>query len=75
MKAWLVVGMLIIVGLIWWYEWSRLEREYKKEKAAVAILLCLAMLLGVILMVNPDLPGPTQAVDRLFRPFGKMLEK
>lgn len=70
-----MIGMALIVILIWWYEWSRLGREKKKEKAAVAVLLCLTMLLGVILIINPELPGPTQAVNWLFRPLGKMLEK
>ena len=49
-----MIGMALIVILIWWYEWSRLGREKKKEKAAVAVLLCLTMLLGVILIINPE---------------------
>ncbi|OQP05940.1 hypothetical protein B1690_10750 [Geobacillus sp. 46C-IIa] len=75
MKVWLVIGMLIMVGLIWWYEWSRLERERRKERAAVAILLGLGMILAVLLIINPELPGPTQLVNALFRPFGKIMEK
>ncbi|MBB6283230.1 hypothetical protein [Geobacillus subterraneus] len=75
MKVWLVIGMLIMVGLIWWYEWSRLEREQRKERAAVAILLGLGMILAVLLIINPELPGPTQLVNALFRPLGKIMEK
>jgi len=75
MKVWLTIGTLIMVGLIWWYEWSRLGREQRKERAAVAILLSLAAILAVLLIINPELPGPTQLVNALFRPLGKMMEK
>ncbi|NNU83995.1 hypothetical protein ETC05_09090 [Geobacillus sp. BMUD] len=75
MNAWLILGMLLIVGLIWWYEWSRLGKAQKREKTAVAVLLCLGAVLAVMLIINPDLPGPSQMIHALFRPLGEILEK
>ncbi|TCK05538.1 UNVERIFIED_ORG: hypothetical protein BDK47_10697 [Anoxybacillus amylolyticus] len=75
MKAWMILGTISIAGLIWWYEWSRLGKAQKREKAAVAVLLCLGVMLAVMLIINPDLPGPSQMIHALFQPLGKMLEK
>jgi len=32
-------------------------------------------LLAILLLFFPDMPGPTQMIEKLFKPLGKMLEK
>lgn len=61
--------------LIFLYEWPKMDRNQKKEKAAFVILTTMGWLLAILLLFFPDMPGPTQMIDMLFKPLGKMLEK
>jgi multisubunit Na+/H+ antiporter MnhB subunit len=75
MKIGLILGTLVLVALIFLYEWPRINRTQKKEKAVFVVLLSLGTILAIVLVWNPDLPGPTQMVDYIYKPLGRMMEK
>ncbi|MBB3867230.1 hypothetical protein DER53_15665 [Parageobacillus toebii NBRC 107807] len=75
MKIGLILGTLVLVALIFLYEWPRINRTQKKEKAVFVVLLSLGTILAMVLIWNPDLPGPTQMVDYIYKPLGRMMEK
>jgi multisubunit Na+/H+ antiporter MnhB subunit len=75
MKAAFILGTLVLVAFIFLYEWPRINRTQKKEKAVFIVLLSLGTILAIVLIWNPDLPGPTQMIDYFYKPLGRMLEK
>jgi hypothetical protein len=75
MKWITVIGITVCVVLIFLYEWPKMDRNQKKEKAAFVLLTTMGWLLAILLLFFPDMPGPTQMIDMLFKPLGKMLEK
>jgi multisubunit Na+/H+ antiporter MnhB subunit len=75
MKFAAITGITILVILIVLYEWPKMKPKQKKEKAAFLTVTGMGWILAVILVFNPDIPGPTQMIDALYRPLGKMLEK
>jgi multisubunit Na+/H+ antiporter MnhB subunit len=75
MKAGFILGTLVLVAIIFLYEWPRINRTQKKEKVIFIMLLSLGTILAIMLIWNPDLPGPTQMIDYIYKPLGRMLEK
>ncbi len=75
MKAGFILGTFVLVVLIFLYEWPRINRTQKKEKVVFIVLLSLGTILAIVLIWNPDLPGPTQMIDYIYKPLGRMLEK
>ncbi|MGP0690230.1 hypothetical protein ACW5UC_27180 [Priestia aryabhattai] len=75
MKWITVLGITICVVLIVWYEWPKINRNQKKEKVVFVALTAMGWLLAILLLFFPDMPGPTQMIEMLFKPLGKMLEK
>jgi hypothetical protein len=75
MKWITVIGITVCVVHIFLYVWPKMDRNQKKEKAAFVILTTMGWLLAILLLFFPDMPGPTQMIDMLFKPLGKMLEK
>jgi hypothetical protein len=55
------------------YEWPKIDN--KKEKAAFAVLTVLGCLLAVLIVMIPNLPNPSQFVETIYRPLGKLLER
>jgi len=75
MKWITVLGITICVVLIVWYEWPKINRNQKEEKVVFVALTAMGWLLAILLLFFPDMPGPTQMIEMLFKPLGKMLEK
>ncbi|XEC94701.1 hypothetical protein AB6A23_26010 [Paenibacillus tarimensis] len=75
MKWGALSAALAVIGLIVLYEWPRFSRGKKsREKAAFVILVGIGAVLAALLIFFPDMPGPTQMIDRLYRPLGRLLE-
>ena len=74
MKWITIVGITICVVVIALYEWPQMEQNQKKEKAAFVTLTAMGWLLAILLLFFPDMPGPTQMIEKLFAPLGRMLE-
>ncbi|QPA33004.1 hypothetical protein [Thermaerobacillus caldiproteolyticus] len=75
MKAGVILGTLVLVALIFLYEWPRINRTQKKEKVVFIVLLSLGTILAIMLILNPDLPGPTQMIEYIYKPLGRMFGK
>jgi multisubunit Na+/H+ antiporter MnhB subunit len=70
-----VAGITVILLAIALFEWPRMNSNQRKEKAAFATLSFIGWVLAVLLIFQPEMPGPTQLVEFIYKPFGKLLEK
>jgi len=75
MKWLTAAGITVCMVLIVLYEWPKMDRNQKKVKAAFVTITAMGWLLAILLLFFPDMPGPTQMIEKLFKPLGKMLEK
>jgi hypothetical protein len=64
----------IVVLVIIFIQWSTLKKLKKKEKIAFLLLAIFGWSLANTLVFFPEIPGPTQITDFIFKPFGKLLE-
>ncbi|MFK7696014.1 hypothetical protein [Paenibacillus sp. HJGM_3] len=74
MKTFAVLGVTVVAVFMILFEWPKLKRDQKKEKAAMICLAAIGWLLAVLLVFFPEMPGPTQLFDTIFKPLGKKLE-
>lgn len=74
MKLGFALGITITVALIAMFEWRKIDQKLSKEKIAFVALTLLGWLLAILLVFYPDMPGPTQLVETIFKPFSKLLE-
>ncbi|WP_286178713.1 hypothetical protein [Bacillus sp. B4EP4a] len=63
----------VIVALIILFEWPKMKKNPKKDKVAFLTLLLTGLVLSMFNL--PQMSGPTQWVEILFRPFGEFMEK
>ncbi|MBU8919799.1 hypothetical protein BGM25_27810 [Bacillus sp. FJAT-29953] len=75
MKWGLVIASLIIAMSMFLYQWPKLKKHQKKEKAAFLSLTFLGLFLSVLLIFFPEMPGPTQMIDWIYKPLGRLIEK
>jgi multisubunit Na+/H+ antiporter MnhB subunit len=75
MKWGAVLGITFILALMVMYEWPKMNQKQKKERAAFVTLLTMGWFLAFILVFFPDIPGPTELIDAIYKPLGRMLEK
>ena len=66
---------IFIIFLMILYQWPQLKKSQKRDKAAFLSLSVAGLLLAILLIMFPDISGPTQMIDWLYKPFGKFLEK
>lgn len=57
------------------FQWIKIKKDNKKEKAVLISLSLLGWILATLLLVFPEMPGPTQLIDNIFKPIGKLIEK
>ena len=69
-----VLGSILIVILMILYQWPKLQQNKKKDKAAFITLSVIGLLLANLLIFYPDIPGPTELIDLMYKPLGKLLE-
>ena len=73
---WLTVICIVTLSvLIIRLDWPQLASKPQKDKVTFIILTAIGCLLGIVLVYYPDLPGPTQFTNNLYKPFGSFLEK
>lgn len=63
----------VIVTLIILFEWPKMKQNPKKDKMAFLTLLLTGLVLSMFNL--PQMSGPTQWIEALFRPFGEFMEK
>ncbi|MCM3114249.1 hypothetical protein M3610_02940 [Neobacillus sp. MER 74] len=67
-------GSTFIVLCMTLFQWKKLNRNQKKEKAAFVSLTILGWLLMNLLFTFPNIPGPTEMIDSIYKPLGNLLE-
>ncbi|MFM1651898.1 hypothetical protein ACI7RC_07330 [Brevibacillus sp. B_LB10_24] len=75
MKAASVLGITAVALVLFLIEWPKLKHRIKREKQAFAVLTVIGWALAVLLVLYPNMPGPSQVVEKLFKPIGKALVK
>ncbi|MGP4108656.1 hypothetical protein [Virgibacillus sp. L01] len=63
-----VLMIIVVIILIIIYEWPKIDEGLKKEKRAFVIVTIGAVLLAVLLIYIPEMPGPTELVDWILGP-------
>lgn len=74
MKWGIVLGFSFVMALMFLYEWPKINQNQKKEKMAYLCLMVMGWILAFILLFFPNTPGPTDLVELIYKPLGKMLE-
>lgn len=74
MKLVSILGITLAVAAMTLMEWPKLGHLHR-EKMAFAVFSVFGYILAVLLVLYPDLPGPTQLFTVIFKPFAKILEK
>lgn len=74
MKWGVVIMVTFIIGLIVLYEWPKINQDEKKEKITFAVLTLIGWGLAVILAFFPEMPGPTDMVNKIYNPLSQLLE-
>jgi len=69
-----VLGIAAVLGCMAMYEWPKIKPHQIREKIAFALLTAAGGALAVALLLVPDLPGPTELFDALFKPFSALVE-
>jgi hypothetical protein len=64
----------IVILVIFLSQWPTLKKLKKKEKIAFLFLVIFTWSLANTLVFFPEIPGPTQITDYIFKPLGKLLE-
>ncbi|MDR7002832.1 hypothetical protein [Neobacillus niacini] len=75
MKWGAILGSILIILVMTLYQWPKLTQNQKRDKIAFLFLSILGWMLTILLIFFPDIPGPTQLVNSLYEPLGKLLEK
>lgn len=75
MKIISVLLIIVIAALIALYEWPRINEGQKKEKRVFGALMLGAVTLAILVVYFPEMPGPTELVQLIFKPFGGLIGK
>ena len=74
MKWAMIFGITVLIALILWYEGPKINPNQKKDKYALIVLSAMSWVLAALLLFFPNMPGPTELVDQIYKPLGKLLE-
>ncbi|MFF2446193.1 hypothetical protein ACFVSW_03745 [Neobacillus sp. NPDC058068] len=74
MKVGVILGITALLVLIHLWEWPKLKKYERKIKVVFFTLLTIGWLLAILLVLFPNMPGPSQLIDFIFKPFGKYWE-
>lgn len=70
-----IAGIIVVIIIMFLYEWPKIGGQKKREKAAHAVVTIMGGMLAFMLVIYPDMPGPTQWIDALYKPLTKWLGK
>lgn len=66
-------AITLIPLLITLYEWPKLRHKGIRDKAAFSVLTGAGWILAILLIVYPNMPGPSQMAEVLFKPLAKFI--
>ncbi|MDR4887848.1 hypothetical protein RGU12_09845 [Fredinandcohnia sp. QZ13] len=64
-----IVGVTVILVFIFFYQWPQLKKSGRKVRRVFFSLMLLNWVLAVLLVIFPEMPGPGQLIDFIFKPF------
>lgn len=68
--------LMLLCVLITVIQWLHIRKNTPiRERIAYISILSLCWILAVLLIINPNLPNPTQWLDTIFRPLAKFIDK
>ncbi len=70
-----ICGITFLSILMVMFEWPKINRTQRKEKAALLALTAIGWMLSMLFVFYPELPSPTQWVETMFKPLGRLLER
>lgn len=73
MKIGRVIGVTVILVFIFLAGWPKLKQSGKSARIAFFSLMAIDWLLAVALIFFPELPGPGQFIDFIYKSFGTFL--
>jgi hypothetical protein len=75
MKAGPIIATTLIVCLVGFYQWTKMNQYPKKDKIVFLSITVIGWILAILLIYFPDLPGPNKMTKIIFEPFTKMMSK
>ncbi|MBS4174321.1 hypothetical protein [Bacillus sp. FJAT-49736] len=69
-----VIGVILFTFILTLSQLPYLKKKTKKEKWAYTIITFMSLAIAALLIVKPDLPGPTQLVERLYPNLSRILK-
>ena len=69
MKVVGILGVTVILVLIFFYQWPVLKKNEKKVKTAFFSIMIVNWVLAVLLVIFPEMPGPGQMIDFIYKSF------
>lgn len=73
MKITIMMGISCLVFLIGLYDYPLLKNTKKKNRISYIIILLTGWVLSIILIINPNIIGPSDIVYMLFHPFSQLI--
>ncbi|MFJ5714960.1 hypothetical protein [Neobacillus sp. NPDC093127] len=69
-----ILGITALLMLIFLYEWPKLKKNIRKVQVVFITLITIGWMLAILLVLFPNMPGPSQLIDFIFKPIGRYWE-
>jgi hypothetical protein len=69
MKIGGILGVTVILILFFLYQWPKLKNNERKVKLVFFSLMLINWILAVSLVIFPEMPGPGQLIDFIYKSF------
>ncbi len=70
-----LLGVAAVLTLMVLHDWRSMPSYTKREKMAYCALTGLGAILAILLVIDPQMPGPTQWLDVIYKPLVDLMEK
>ncbi|ETI68643.1 hypothetical protein [Neobacillus vireti] len=74
MKVGGIFGITALIVLIYLWEWPKLKKNGRKIIVVFFTLITIGWVLAILLVLFPNMPGPSQLIDFIFKPIGRYWE-
>lgn len=61
-----IIGLFILVFFFTLFQLPFLKHQQKKDISAYFLFTLIGLGLAILLIIKPDLPGPTQLIQKLY---------
>ncbi|MGG1679330.1 hypothetical protein ACIFOT_26945 [Neobacillus sp. NRS-1170] len=74
MKIASLLGTTLLVLFMVLSQITKINKNQKKDRVVLIVFSALGWVVANLLIFFPDVPGPTELIDLLYKPLGKLLE-